>query len=507
MNHRELYYMGIDIGTSQTKGVIIDQECRIAAQCSAPHEMENPQLNYYEQDAEKVWWNDFCLVSRELLKTSGIDKSQIACIGGSTLGADCLPVDENCRPLRKAILYGIDSRSQEEIDWLTKFYGDEKIRELFGRPICSGDVAAKILWIKNREPEIYKKTFKFLTGSSYITAKLTGNYVVDQFLAQASFRPLYRMDGRINREECGIYCEPERLAEAGPVHGIAGRVTEEAAKDTGLAEGTPVITGTGDSAAEAVSVGVLKPGDMMLQFGSTLFMYYCADRLIRDDRMRGNNYLVPGTFSVAGGTNTAGTLTKWYRDVLFPDMVKMEEMTGKSAYEYMTMGIESIPPGADGLITLPYFAGERTPINDPNARGALLGLKLSHTRLHLYRSALEAVGYSVSQHLDVLRENGLSVNRLTAVGGGSGNLPWMQIVSDICNVPLRLAEVTVGAAYGDALMAALGAGRFQSFDELGDVIRIKRILTPDLDRHKVYRHYRGIYDSLYHCTKELMHQL
>ena len=231
------YFMGIDVGTAATKGVIIDGQCRVVAQCSTEHGMENPRPGWYEHDAEGVWWHDVCQVSRELLRSSGIPAGQIAAVGTSTLGSDCLPVDEQCRPLRRAILYGIDARAGEEIAWLTEHYGPEKVHTLFGRPICSGDVAPKILWLKHHEPEVYHRTYKFLTGSSYVTAKLTGNYVVDQFLGQASFRPLYRTDGTVNQQECGLYCRPDQLAQARPVHGIAGTVTQAAARETGLEPG------------------------------------------------------------------------------------------------------------------------------------------------------------------------------------------------------------------------------------------------------------------------------
>lgn len=272
------YYIGVDIGTSQSKGVIMDQSCRIVHQASVDHTMEHPQPGFYEHDAQQVWWGDFCILSRRLLEESGIDPAEIAGVGGSTLGSDCLPVDEACRPLRKAILYGIDARAQEEIRWLEDYYGPERVRELFGRPICSGDVAPKILWIKRHEPEVYARTYKFLTGSSYLTAKLTGEYVVDQFLGQASFRPLYRPDGTIREEECGLYCRPEQLAQTRQVHAIAGYVTEQAAQETGLRPGTPVITGTGDSSAEAISTGVLAPGDM-LQTGKESYNSNAQQRL------------------------------------------------------------------------------------------------------------------------------------------------------------------------------------------------------------------------------------
>lgn len=507
MNSDSVYYMGIDVGTSQTKGLIMDGECRILWQAGVKHGMEHPQPGWYEHDAERVWWHDVCQVSRQLLDMSQLPPERIAAVGTSTLGSDCLPVDRECRPLRKAILYGIDARAQEEIQWLTGYYGPERVKKLFGRPICSGDVAAKILWIKNHEPQVYERTYKFLTGSSYLTAKLTGNYVVDQFLGQASFRPLYRENGEINGEECPLYCRPDQLARAAPVHAVAGSVTPRAAEETGLCPGTPVITGTGDSSAEAISTGVLGPGDMMLQFGSTLFLYYCSAVPVQDDRVRGNNFLIPGTYSLAGGTNTCGTLTQWYRDVLFPDYLEQERQGGENAFSRMPEGIGDIPPGCGGLITLPYFEGERTPINDPNARGVIFGLNLSHTRKHLYRSALEAVGFSVRQHLEVLRDHRLPLNKLMAVGGGTQNPQWMQIVADITGQPIQVAAVSVGAAYGDALMAALGTGRFGSFSQLGQVISTARTYMPDMDRHRQYEPYYQMYCQLYRQTGDLMHRL
>lgn len=506
MSHPK-YFMGIDVGTSETKGLVIDENCRILCQASAKHGMEHPKPGYYEHDAEEVWWHDVCQVARELLEKTQIPPERIRALGTSTLGSDCLPVDKNCRPLRKAILYGIDARAQDEIRWLTDYYGPDRVQELFGRPICSGDVAAKILWIKNHEPDVYEKTYKFLTGSSYLVAKLTGEYVVDQFLGQASFRPLYREDGSIRAEECSLYCQPDQLAQAKPVHAIAGYVTPQVALETGLCPGTPVITGTGDSSAEAISTGVLGAGDMMLQFGSTLFLYYCSQFPIKDDRVRGNNFLIPGTFSLAGGTNTCGTLTQWYRDVLFPDYLEQERQGGESAFARMPMGIEDIPPGCGGLITLPYFEGERTPINDPNARGMIFGLNLSHTRKHLYRSALEAVGFSVRQHLEVLSDHRLPLNKLMAVGGGTKNPVWMQIVADIIGKPIQVAAVSVGAAYGDALMAALGVGLFQSFSQLGQVISTARTYVPDMEKHSQYEPYYQMYCQLYEQNKQLMHQL
>lgn len=224
------YFMGIDIGSSETKGILMDESWKPIHTCTAQHVMENPAPHYFEHDAEGVWWHDFCAVSQALLAETGISPAEIAGVGASVLGCDCLPVDEHCRPLRKAILYGIDARCQGEIEWLTEHFGEDGVIERFGHPVCSDDVAAKILWVKNHEPEVYAKTYKFLTGSSYITAKLTGNYVIDQFLAKAAFRPLYREDGSINEAECGLFCRPDQLCEPRVVTDLAGHVTAEAAQ-------------------------------------------------------------------------------------------------------------------------------------------------------------------------------------------------------------------------------------------------------------------------------------
>ena len=503
----EDFLMGIDIGTFSSKGVVADGAGRILFRHTVPHGMENPRPKHYEHDAERVWWHDFCAISKNLLEQSGLKPDRIRAVGASTLGCDCLPVDKECRPLRKAILYGIDARAEEEIRFLTEYYGPERVRALFGRPMASGDIAAKILWIKNHEPEVYAKTFQFLTGSSYLAAKLTGNYTIDRYLARASFRPMYRADGSVDAALCPPVCRPDQLPRAQTVTDLAGYVTARAAAETGLAEGTPVITGTGDSCAEAISSGVYRDGRVMLQFGSTLYMNLCTGRLVEDDRVRGTAFTVPGTYTVSAGTNTAGTLTRWFRDTLFPDLLEQEAQGGPNAYAAMTQGLEDIPPGCGGLITLPYFAGERSPIDDPEAKGMIFGLTLAHTRGHLYRSALEGIGFGVDQIFGVLRDHGIHPDRVIAAGGGAQNRVWMQIVADILGEELHIPRETVGAAYGDALMAAIGCGLRKDFDSLDEIVQIGQVVRPDPDRHRAYGPCKALFRQLYLQNRALMRRL
>lgn len=505
------YFMGIDTGTSSSKGVLIDGEGGVLAVHTTSHEMTNPRAGHYEHDAEKDWWGDFCMITRALLEKTGVNPGDIKGVGVSALGADCLPVDEHCVPLRKAILYGIDARAVDEIQQLTEMYGEEQIRRWYGRALCSSDVMPKILWIKNKEPEVYAKTHKFITGSTYITAKLTGNYVVDRFLGLASFNPLY--DPKTWQpvpELCRPVCRPDQLAQIREAADIAGYVTAQAAAETGLAEGTPVTTGTDDSGAEAISCGVVKPGQMMLQLGSSVYMILGTRKLVDDERLWREEFIVPGLCDISAGTNTAGSLTKWYRDNLFYEAKAEEEAGGSNAYQMMMEGVDEIPPGSDGLITLPYFAGERTPVNDPNARGILFGLTLAHTRTHMYRSALEGVGYSIAQQLDIMRSHqDVEIHRLVAVGGGTQNPVWMQIIADILGIPISTPKVTVGACFGDALMAALAVGYpgFEDYSCLAQFVQDGVVYKPNEENHKIYLEYQKIYDRLYASTAELAHDL
>jgi len=505
------YFMGIDTGTNSSKGVLIDDTGKVLAQHSTEHSMENPKPNYYEHDAQRDWWGDFCIISKELIRLSGIDPKEIKAVGSSALGADCLPVDENCMPLRKAILYGIDARATAEMEQLTKLYGEEQIRKWYGRPLCSSDVMPKILWIKNNEPEVYAKTYKFITGSTYITAKLTGQYVIDRFLGLASFNPLY--DPKTWQpvpELCEPVCRPDQLAEIREAADIAGYITRQATMETGLAEGTPVITGTDDSGAEAISCGVVTPGQMMLQLGSSVYMILGTSTLVDDERLWREEFIVPGLCDISAGTNTAGSLTKWYRDTVFPDAKLLEGDGGPDAYETMMVGVADIPAGSEGLITLPYFAGERTPINDPQAKGVLFGLTLAHTRAHLYRSALEGVGYSICQQIRLMEEHPeVKIDRIIATGGGTKNPVWLQIIADILGKPIVTPKITVGASYGDALLAALAVKHpgFENYNSLVRFVKDGKIYHPDKEQHKKYQKYQKIYDALYDATANLAHQL
>ena len=509
------YFLGVDIGTFESRGMLIGEDFRPAADVSVPHTMENPQPGWFEHDAEGVWWGDFCKITKKLLEESGIAPEQVACVGASALGTDCLPVDENCRPLRPAILYGIDARAEKEAAWLTQHYGEQRVQELFGHPICSGDTATKILWLKNNEPEVYGRTYKFLTGSSFLTARLTGEYVIDQFLAKGSFRPLYKGDGTKNEAECPLYCRPDQIADCAVSTDIVGHVTPEAARETGLAPGTPVVTGTGDSTAEAISVGLVEPGTAFFQYGSSMFYYYCVDRFVdqfvspngNGSLKGGKVFTVPGTFCMGDGTNAAGTLTRWVRDTLYAPELAAQEQGGENAYAVMAREAAEGPAGSGGLMMLPYIYGERSPLQDPRAAGMIFGLRGGHNRRHIGRAAWEAIGYSTYQHLLLFEEMGLPPKRLITAGGGTKNRTWMQIICDMAGIPITIPEPWQCSSYGDAMLAAVGCGALKDFLALRDALPQGTVLQPNLENHEFYKTCYPIFRELYRANRESMYAL
>ena len=499
------FFMGIDVGTYSSKGVIIDEQCRIIASHQITHNVMNPRPGYFEHDAEKIWWQEVCLISQKLLSEGDVPSENISGLGISALGCDVVPVDRNCNALCNAILYGIDTRASEEIEYLNNYNKSVCKNKLLNRPFNSSDCIPKILWLKNNRPEIYNKTSKFLTASSFITAKLTGEYVIDQFLINC-FAPAYDINN-IYRSDLlqDLCCRSDQFATVAHSNDIVGYVTAQAAAQTGLATGTPVTCGTDDSGAEAISAGVLEPGDMMIQLGSTCYIIYCSDRHINDTRMWNSAYLIPGTFCIDGGTNAAGALTKWVRDTMYPDLVSDENSGGKSAYAVLADRAANIPAGSEGLIMLPYFSGERTPINDASAKGILYGLLFHHTRDHIYRSAIEATAYAIAQHVKIIQSHQLPIHNLLCVGGGAKNNTWLQIIADVTGINVQKPAVTIGASYGDAMIAAIGTKHFKSFGELHHYIAIEKQFTPDPSNKAVYEKGLNLYTKLYQNTSDLMH--
>ena len=492
------HYLGIDIGTFESKGVLVDEAGEIVAQASRPHKMLVPKPGWAEHDPELDWWGDFCFISQKLIVESNVDPQSIRSVGTSAIGPCMLPVDAEGNPLMNGVLYGVDTRSAKEIDELTGRIGAERILDVCGNALTSQSVGPKILWLKNNRPDIYARAAKIVTSTTFIVQRLTGNCVVDHYTA-ANTSPLYDVGKLAYTDALAPEIVPlEKLPTPVWSTDIAGRVTAKAAAATGLAEGTAVICGTIDASAEAFSVGVLSPGDMMVMYGSTVFIIQLTAERVGDARLWYAPWIFPGQHASMSGLATSGTLTHWFRDEI------AKELDPATAFAKLAEEAATSPPGANGLVMLPYFSGERTPIHDPHAKGVLFGLNLTHTRADVFRAVLEGIAYGTNHIIETYHAVGHSPRRLFAVGGGTKNRVWGQATSDVSGATQIIRSRTIGASYGDAFLAALAVGDARLADiESWNPVASEIVGTPS----DAYRRQYSIYREIYSRTADLMRQL
>ncbi|PZG55550.1 sugar kinase [Spongiactinospora gelatinilytica] len=483
--------MGIDVGTASSKAVLVAEDGTVVASATRPHETANPRPGYFEHDPEGVWWADTVALLRDLRERAGL--SAVAGVCASGIGPVALLTDAAGRPLRPAILYGIDTRAGREIGELTARLGAERVAEAAGNPLTSQAVGPKLMWARRHEPETWARARRWYQASSWLVHRLTGEYVMDRYSASAS-DPMYALDAHdwwdpaweALRSEGAPGLERPRLAAPGEV---VGEVAPAAADTLGLPAGVPVLAGTIDALAEAYSVGVRDVGDMMVMYGSTMFFIQHAAAPARHPGLWNNASLTGRGFSVAAGMATSGLVTGWLRD-----------LTGVG-YAELAAEAERVAPGSDGLVLLPYFAGERTPVADPGARGVWAGLTLRHTRAHLYRSILEGVAFGVRHNIEAMAEAGADPARLVAVGGGATAL-WPRIVTDVTGRPQDLPSTTVGASYGDARLVADALGVDTSTWN-----PVKERLEPDPVPRDRYDELYGVYRRTYQALRTDLHLL
>ncbi|MEM9432694.1 MAG: FGGY-family carbohydrate kinase [Pseudomonadota bacterium] len=492
------YTLGIDIGTYETKAALVDGAGIIRAQATRGHRMLVPQPGWAEHRAEEDWWGDFVYVCQTILKESGIDPSDIKAVACSAIGPCMLPVDADGTPLMNAVLYGVDGRAEAEVRELTDRIGEDTIIARCGNALTSQSVGPKILWLQRHRPDLFERTAHILTSTSFLAQKLTDQIVIDHYTA-ANFSPLYDVHTLTWTEElAGDIVSLDKLPKLLWSGEIAGQVTARAAVETGLAPGTVVTAGTIDAAAEALSVGVDALGDMMMMYGSTIFIILRAETQVSDPRIWYAPWLFEGEHASMAGLATSGTLTHWFRDQL------AQELSPDAAFPQLAQEAASSPPGANGLLVLPYFSGERTPIHDVHAKGAVFGLNLTHTRGDLYRALVEGIAHGTRHVTDTFAELGQSPKRLLAVGGGTKNPLWLQATSDITGIDQVISEKSVGASYGDAFLAALALGQVTR----ADITR----WNPAADQivanpTQTYEQAHLLFRKLYEQTKDIAHAL
>jgi xylulokinase len=474
------YLLGIDIGTSGTKVLAIDESGKVAATASAEYELLTPRPLWAEQRAED-WWDATCTCVRQILQSVPAD--EIAGIGLSGQMHGLVMLDAAHNVLRPAILW-CDQRTQAQCDYITDTVGKELLVSETANPVLTGFTAPKIIWARDNEPQVYEKARMHLLPKDYVRFKLTGEFATE--VSDASGTSLLNVPERrwsdAVTSKLGI--AKEHLPKVYESYEISGRVSALGAQATGLKEGTPVVGGGGDQAAGAVGNGIVQSGIISVTTGTSGVVFAFADKPAVDPDLRVHTFChaVPGMWHVMGVMLSAGGSLRWYRDTLAHGEKHVASLMNLDPYELITREAATVGAGSEGLLFLPYLTGERTPHPDPQARGAFVGLTVRHTKAHMGRAVLEGVAFGLRDSLEILKSMGVSIGNVRASGGGARSDVWRQIQADIFNMPLSTINIDEGPALGSTVIKVVGQ-------------------TPTSADAALYEKYYEVYRALYPALK------
>lgn len=503
-----MYLIGIDVGTSGTKTVLFDEAGTPRASATIEYPLYQPKNGWAEQDP-RDWWNAVCGTVSEVIGKSGVQAGDIKGVGISGQMHGLVMLAKDGEVIRNSIIW-CDGRTGAECDYITETVGRERLIELSANPALTGFTAGKILWVRNHEPQNYERCAHILLPKDYIRYMLTGEYATE--VSDASGMNLMDIPRRKWSDEIltKLGIEKSMLGKMYESYEITGTVTEEAAKRTGLAPGTPVVGGAGDNAAAAVGTGVVKEGKAFTTIGTSGVIFAHSNKVTIDKGGRVHTFCaaVPGAWTVMSCTLAAGLSLKWYRDNFC--RAEMETADGMDVDSYVLLNeqIAKVPIGSDKLIFAPYLMGERSPLLDENARGVFFGLSARHTKYNLLRAVMEGVTFSQRECYDIFREMGVPFTEMLATGGGGKSPLWRQMLADVYGCNVTTLKTQEGPALGVAILAGVGAGIYASVEEGCEaVIKTDTVQKPvsknSAEYEKYYRLYRKIYPSLKEQFKEL----
>lgn len=500
------YLIGVDLGTSGTKTVLFDSEGNVIASKTVEYPMYQPQNGWAEQDPAD-WYN----AAVETIKyvSSGVDKEDIAGLGISGQMHGLVMLDENNEVIRPSIIW-CDQRTGAECEEINRRVGAERLVEITANPAMTGFTAAKILWVRNNEPENYAKCRHILLPKDYVRFKLTGEFATE--VSDASGMQLLDIANRCWSDEVleKLEIDKSMLAKVYESPEVTGGITAEAAALTGLKEGTIVVGGAGDNAAAAVGTGVVTDKKAFTTIGTSGVVFAHTSKMSLDKKGRVHTFCcaVPGAWHVMGVTQAAGLSLKWFRDNFCESETKTAAEMGVDTYYLTDKEAEKSPIGCNRLIYLPYLMGERTPHLDPDCRGVFFGLSAMHTKRDMIRAVMEGVSYSLRDCLEILREMGVDVSDMTACGGGGSSPLWRSMLADIYNCPIKTAVSKEGPALGVAILAGVGAGLYPSVEEACEkMIRYNAPQEPVSENAAEYDKLYSVYTELYGDLKDTYKKL
>jgi xylulokinase len=456
------YLLGIDVGTSGSKAILIDESGTVRADATTEYPLSTPQPLWAEQNPSD-WWSATVTSIRAVLEKGGIAAADVVGLGLTGQMHGLVMLDAEGEVLRPCIMWN-DQRTAAQCAAITEKVGLDNVLRLTGNPILPGFTAPKIVWVRENEPQVYAQVAKVLLPKDYVRYCLTGGFFSE--VSGASGTSMFDVGQRQWSGEMleALEVPREWLPEVTESPEVSAKVNGAAAEETGLLEGTPVVGGGGDQAAQAVGTGIVAEGVVSATLGTSGVVFAASDsyRVEPEGRLHAFCHAVPGMWHLMGVMLSAAGSFRWYRDTLAEVERTQEAETGRDAYDLLTEAAAKVAPGCEGLVFLPYLTGERTPYPDPNARGVFFGLTLRHGKPHMTRAVLEGVSYGLLDSLELMRALGLSIEQVRASGGGARSSLWRQILADVFSTEIVTVNVTEGAAYGAALLAGVGAGVYPS---------------------------------------------
>jgi xylulokinase len=485
--------LGIDVSTTAVKALLLDAHGRVAAEAAHPLRLETPRPLWAEQDPE-TWWEGAQASIRAALAQAGAAAGEVAAIGLTGQMHGLVVLDEHGAVLRPAILWN-DQRTGAQCDEIRERVGRERLLRLTGNDALTGFTAPKIVWVREAEPDVYARIRHVLLPKDYLRYRLTGGFATD--VADASGTLLLDLAKRRWSEDvlATLDIPAEWLPSVFEGPDVTGTMTTEAAQTTGVAPGTPVVAGGGDQAAGAIGVGAIESGTVSVVLGTSGVVFASTPAPLADGegRVHAFCHAVPDRWHVMGVTLAAAGSLQWFRDTLCTD----------TSFETLMAEAAGVPPGSEGLVFLPYLAGERTPYPDPYARGAFVGLTLRHRRGHLVRAVLEGVACSLRQCLELVDEVTMaSATRVMVSGGGARSQLWCEIVASVCGLAVEQLGDREGAAFGAALLAGVGAGVWPDVAAACATAPVEtQRVAPRADDSGELARSRDVYDALYQTLK------
>ena len=489
-------YLGIDTSTTATKALLIDADGDVLGIGKSEYDYATPKPGWSEQDPD-LWWNGTIDAIRDAMTRSGIDPTTVAAIGITGQMHGLVALDANDRPLRPSILWN-DQRTATQCDEIRERVGRDRLIAITGNDALTGFTAPKILWMRDEEPDNYARISTVLLPKDYVRLRLTGERAVDR--AGASGTLLFDLGQRNWSDEIidSLGLPRDWFPRTFEGTDVTGHLTDEAASLTGLRPGIPVVGGAGDQAANGVGTGAVEPGTVAVSLGTSGVVFAATDRPVIDSDARLHSFChaVPGLWHQMGVMLSAAGSLRWFRDAIAPD----------ASFAELSLEAGIVAPLSEGLLFLPYLTGERTPHPDPEARGAFVGLTVRHTRAHLARAVMEGVAFGLRDSLEIIREQS-EVREIRVAGGGAESPVWLQILADVFGAEVRTVDVPESAAFGAALLAAVGTGAYVTVgDAVAATIRTGERYQPGAATDR-YEEAYGIYQDLYPALRDITHQL